>query len=121
MKRIRLSLLILLGLLVTLPQSAETNGLTTGVDVADVFAPSTKCRRQIVPGVSVVSLLLPRGAFECENCCRAAEAAYQDCMRTRSTLCNCLWLARSACINNGCGPCQCCADWETRGQVFSCW
>lgn len=69
---------------------------------------------------TINSFTLP-AKLECTSCCGDGEAAYQECRRTRATLCDCLWKARQACINAGCGPCQCCEDWNTRGTIRGCW
>jgi hypothetical protein len=59
--------------------------------------------------------------MECAPCCAAAESAYEACMGSGATLCQCIMNARSSCIAAGCGPCQCCLDWDTRGVMYRCW
>lgn len=70
--------------------------------------------RPLLPGIFF-------GKLECDRCCAAASETFTDCSRLKGgSVCNCLRAAYNMCLQSGCGPCQCCADYQRRMEIYSC-
>lgn len=59
--------------------------------------------------------------LECDSCCDSGHGAYEYCRNfTNKSTCECIQAGYEACMDGGCGPCQCCEDWLTRGRWHGC-
>ena len=109
-------------LIVTLLLAGLPEGRATTATQPNACLTPVGVRLITFPSATIQPLPAPFAAlFECAPCCDEAIRVYTGCKRLRKADCECIGMAYNHCLDAGCGPCACCADWDEVGQAGQCW